>query len=317
MPKAMPMTYVPAESAIPPSRVPYVPPVPNDNSYAHTDSDKLPPYVNTRIRHSLLMHEAIVTNISTLPSYARDLGSQSKFLARRVLWDTDRDLIFPDEIIHGSAMLQNMRNTVPPDIMNVKIQYFRRSEETDPGLQTSYSDPASSDEDYSEMPVGEPSSDEELGPSRVEFFATVHEDARRREKRAQRRAQLSSSCNNRQAIKRLRAKQWNLGSKADGYRCKASHIAAPAVLAPPDPDDDGTVITNRLIEDRVRARSLDHLMCHSPPCATCEGCQARARAKKHHKGSVEASPKDRTMIITMDQLSVQDFDYTAGYGGFK
>ena len=94
MPKAMPMTSCPAESAIPPSRVPYVPPVPNDNSYAHTDSDKLPPYVNTRIRHSLLMHEAIVTNISTLPSYARDLGSQSKFLARRVLWDTDRDLIF-------------------------------------------------------------------------------------------------------------------------------------------------------------------------------------------------------------------------------
>ena len=38
---------------------------------------------------------------------------------------------------------------------------------------------------------------------------------------------------------------------------------------------------------------------------------------KHFKVSFEASPKDMSMIITMDQLSIQDFDYTAGYGGFK
>ena len=36
-----------------------------------------------------------------------------------------------------------------------------------------------------------------------------------------------------------------------------------------------------------------------------------------HKGSFEASPKYRSMIITMDQVTIQDFDYTAGYGGFK
>ena len=39
--------------------------------------------------------------------------------------------------------------------------------------------------------------------------------------------------------------------------------------------------------------------------------------KKHHKGDKEASPKDRSMIITMDKLTISDFDYTAGYGGFK
>ena len=79
-------------------------------------------------------------------------------------------------------------------------------------------------------------------------------------------------------------------------------------------DEEGVVITVRLIEDRKRAKSIEHLMCHQPPCATCE-CQAKARDKKHHKGAFEASPKDRSMVITMDQLSVQDFDYTAGHGG--
>ena len=58
-------------------------------------------------------------------------------------------------------------------------------------------------------------------------------------------------------------------------------------------------------------------MDHQPPCATCEGCQARARQKKHHKGAYEASENDRSMIITMDQVNIQDFDYTAGYGGFR
>ena len=72
-----------------------------------------------------------------------------------------------------------------------------------------------------------------------------------------------------------------------------------------------------LIDDRKRARTIEHLMDHQPPCATCEGCQARARQKKHHKGAYEKSDKDRTMIITMDQVNIQDFDYTAGYGGFR
>ena len=170
------------------------------------------------------------------------------------------------------------------------------------------------------MPVGEPSSDEDLVPISSEIIARMQKEGRRTAKRLQRKAERSewiARCGNRQTFKKERAKQWNLGSKADGFRSHARSVAAPAVVAPPAPDDDGTVITNRLIEDRVRARSLEHLMCHSPPCATCEGCQARARAKKHHKGSVEASPKDRSMIVIMDQLSVQDLDFIAGYGGFK
>ena len=213
-------------------------------------------------------------------------------------------------------MLQNMRTTVPPDIMNVKIQYFWTSEETDSGLQSGDSDPETS-EDGSDMPDGTLNSDQDLVPTSPELIDKMQREGRRTEKRMQRRAEAAARCNTRQAIKKERGKRLNLGAKADGYHRKARPIAAPAVLAPPDPDDDGTVITNRLVEDRVRARSLDHLMCHSPPCATCEGCQARARARKHFKGAVEASPKDRTMIITMDQLSVQDFDYIAGYGGFK
>ena len=58
-------------------------------------------------------------------------------------------------------------------------------------------------------------------------------------------------------------------------------------------------------------------MTHTPPCATCEGCQARVRQTKHFMGSFEASLKDHSVIITIDQVTVPDFDYTAGYGGFK
>ena len=96
-----------------------------DKSYAHRW--ELPPVVEERIRSSLLMHETTASNVSTVPSYARDLGAQSKHLARRVIWDTDRDLIISDDIIYGSAMLQNMRTNVPPDVLNIKVQHFKRS----------------------------------------------------------------------------------------------------------------------------------------------------------------------------------------------
>ena len=69
------------------------------------------------------------------------------------------------------------------------------------------------------------------------------------------------------------------------------------------PEEPGAIITSRLIEDRKRARTIEHRMDHQPPFATCEGCQARARQKKHHKGAYEASEKDRSMIITMDQVN--------------
>ena len=58
----------------PPPPVPNVS-VPTDNSYA--SSWELPPVVNERIRSSLLMHEIVVSNVSTLPSSARDPGPQS------------------------------------------------------------------------------------------------------------------------------------------------------------------------------------------------------------------------------------------------
>ena len=142
-------------------------PISSYKSYAHRW--ELPPVVEERIRSSLLMHETIASNVSTLPSYARDLGAQSKNLARRVVWDTDRDLIFSDEIIHGSAMLQNMRTQIPPDVLNIKVQYFRKSEGTDPGNQTGDSDPDSS-EIGSEMMSACESSDQELVPISQELI---------------------------------------------------------------------------------------------------------------------------------------------------
>ena len=70
------------------------------------------------------------------------------------------------------------------------------------------------------------------------------------------------------------------------------------------PDDEDVVITKRLVDDRRKPRTIEHQMTHSPPCSTCEGCQARARQKKHHRGSFEKSDKDRTHIPTMDQVNI-------------
>ena len=67
------------------------------------------------------------------------------------------------------------------------------------------------------------------------------------------------------------------------------HRALPA--RKPQPDEDDTVISKRFVDDRQRARTLEHLMTHSPPCATCEGCQARSRQKKHYKGALESIDK--------------------------
>ena len=199
-------------------------------------------------------------------------------------------------------MLLSLRSHLPCDVLNIKVQYFKSNyEHLGSDYSREYSDPPT---DYDSMPDVGCSSDEELIPATPDILY--------RSLPADRKTKMSR----RRLTKDERRKRWVGSGNKSVVQPMCTPISAPAVLGP-QPDDDGTIITKRLIDDRARARSIEHLLCHNPPCATCEGCQARSRQKKHHTGAYEASPKDRRMIITMDQLTIQDFDYTAGYGGFK
>ena len=49
----------------------------------------------------------------------------------------------------------------------------------------------------------------------------------------------------------------------------------------------------------------------------CLGCQAKARNKKHDKGSFQRDDPDYQRVVTMDQVTMTDLDETLGIGGFK
>ena len=60
-------------------------------------------------------------------------------------------------------------------------------------------------------------------------------------------------------------------------------VAGTGVGIPDLSKEEGVEISTRLLKDRLRARSLRHLMTHQPPCKTCEGCMAKARQKRDAK----------------------------------
>ena len=49
----------------------------------------------------------------------------------------------------------------------------------------------------------------------------------------------------------------------------------------------------------------------------CLDCQAKARNKKHYKGSFQRDDPDYQRVMTMDQVTMTDLDGTLGIGGFK
>ena len=244
-----------------------------DHSYA--SRYVLPPAICTRTSSTLLIGEVLASNVTSIPSYVRDLGSLSKDLARRVIWDTDRQLIISDEVVHGRAMLLSLRSHLPCDVLNIKVQYFKgNNEHLGSDYSREYTDPPT---DYESVPEVGLSSDEELISDTPEIS--------RRSLPADRKTRMSQK----RLTKEERRKRWDASGSKSVKQPMCTPMCAPAALGP-QPDEDGTVITKRLIDDRTRARSIDHLLCHNPPCATCEGCQARSRQKKHHKGAYEASP---------------------------
>ena len=96
----------------------------------------------------------------------------------------------------------------------------------------------------------------------------------------------------------------------------------PVALVPPVPmpaneEEDDVTISRSLMRDRKRARTIKHCMTHSPPCRTCEGCLAKARQKKHCKGTFDRGSTENAKTITMDQVAIHDLEHTTRYGGFK
>ncbi len=76
-------------------------------------------------------------------------------------------------------------------------------------------------------------------------------------------------------------------------------------------------IIAKLRSEQNRAKSLEHLLDHTPFCASCEGCLAKSRAKKHFTGAFTGGDTDHTNTVSMDQLSLSDVENSVGIGGYK
>ena len=60
-----------------------------------------------------------------------------------------------------------------------------------------------------------------------------------------------------------------------------------------------------------------HLLDHAVHDPNCMGCQAKARNKKHFKGTLDRSDPKHKDTISMDQVSIADLEGTAGIGGYR
>ena len=81
-----------------------------------------PPPMQYKTVQSLLLKEVTAVNVYGFPSYVRDLGPLVQHLARRVIWDTDRGAIVADEVIHDQSMTMCLRDSLPVDVYNIRIQ---------------------------------------------------------------------------------------------------------------------------------------------------------------------------------------------------
>ena len=82
-----------------------------------------------------------------------------------------------------------------------------------------------------------------------------------------------------------------------------------------------STLTDEEIRDlasrRKRMRSLGHLLTHSPAISDCPGCMARSKAKKHFRKSFEKDDVKHHDEVTLDQVTMTDFNGTLGIGNFR
>ena len=73
------------------------------------------------------MQTIYVVSTSRMPPIPRDLKRRTKLLPRRVFWDTNRDRIAADELVHHTHTLTCVRTETPRDVINIKVVYYRHS----------------------------------------------------------------------------------------------------------------------------------------------------------------------------------------------
>ena len=74
------------------------------------------------------------------PRCAQILGRNPCKLARRVIVDTNADRIITDEIVHHRSYVSYLRDTLPPGIENIRIDYYRKENGFRRGEDSSCSD---------------------------------------------------------------------------------------------------------------------------------------------------------------------------------
>ena len=91
---------------------------------------------------------------------------------------------------------------------------------------------------------------------------------------------------------------------AEGSSSSSSSVQPPVVQCSPcEPEPSGGDQ-----EDRRNMRSRYHLFNHKPFIKDCPGCIAKSRGKKHMQGSFNAADPKHANTITLDQMTLEDFD---------
>ena len=62
-----------------------------------------------------------------LPLLSKDLGKEQHKLARRVITNTNSGRIVADEIVHHRSHVSYLRDTLPKDIQNIRVDYYRKA----------------------------------------------------------------------------------------------------------------------------------------------------------------------------------------------
>ena len=75
--------------------------------------------------------------------------------------------------------------------------------------------------------------------------------------------------------------------------------------------------TEKKVTLRKIAKSKNHLLLHKDFNPECPGCQAKARNRKHFKGSFDRNNPRYADTISMDQVSLTDVDGTLGIGNYR
>ena len=92
-----------------------------------------------------------------LPPMSKDLGKDLRKLARRVIANTNSGSIIADETAHHRSHVSYLRDTLPKDINNIRVDYyrraqgFRRDEDSSCSEDSELSGAESSDSDCSEV----------------------------------------------------------------------------------------------------------------------------------------------------------------------